>query len=267
MATANRNAETADWLRSVKLFRKFSGDECSILEATMTHRSINVAAIGPQGAMEGGSRTPMRAPFPSRAFSVGDHDLGHGGQNTIYDQTGARPYMDTWQSIPEVDEYFRKTAEAKQKKYAGQHLPPGGHGGGHFCIFPNVIIDHWRLLSWHPHGVGATESWRMYPVDKNAPKVVRDALRRYAMRYCGPAGMTESDIFRAVTLRPAQVLGLETEAGGLRPGAPADLTLLAFRDDAAALEDVHGEVRPGGCWEAVLTIRNGETILPDGVSC
>jgi len=81
------------------------------------------------------------------------------------------------------------------------------------------------------------------------------------------AGMTESDIFRAVTLRPAQVLGLETEAGGLRPGAPADLTLLAFRDDAAALEDVHGEVRPGGCWEAVLTIRNGETILPDGVSC
>jgi len=168
----------------------FAGDAA---HGAMTHRSINVAAIGPQGAMEGGSRTPMRAPFPSRAFSVGDHDLGHGGQNTIYDQTGARPYMDTWQSIPEVDEYFRKTAEAKQKKYAGQHLPPGGHGGGHFCIFPNVIIDHWRLLSWHPHGVGATESWRMYPVDKNAPKVVRDALRRYAMRYCGPAGMTESD--------------------------------------------------------------------------
>ena len=80
------------------------------------------------------------------------------------------------------------------------------------------------------------------------------------------AGMTELDIFRAVTLKPAQVLGLETEAGGLRPGAPADLTLLAFRDDAAALEDVHGETRPGGCWEAVLTIRNGETILPDGVS-
>ena len=80
------------------------------------------------------------------------------------------------------------------------------------------------------------------------------------------AGMTEADIFRAVTLRPSQVLGLEAEAGCLRPGAPADLTLLAFRDDAATLEDVHGETRPGGCWEAVLTVRNGETILPDGAS-
>ena len=143
--------------------------------------------------MEGGSRSPMRTPFPSRSYSVGDHDLGHGGQNTIYDQTGAPSHTDTWQTIPEVDEYYRKTAEEKQKRYAGKHLPAGGHGGGHFCIFPNVIIDHWRILNWHPHGVGVTESWRSYPVDKKAPKVVRDALRRYAMRYCGPTGMTESD--------------------------------------------------------------------------
>ena len=168
----------------------FAGDAA---HGAMTHRSVNVAAIGPQGAMEGGSRSPMRAPFPSRSYSVGDHDLGHGGQNTIYDQTGARPYADTWQTQPEVDEYYRKTAEEKQKRYAGQHLPSGGHGGGHFCIFPNVIIDHWRILPWHPRGVGMTESWRLYPVDINAPKVVKDAQRRYVMRYCGPAGLTESD--------------------------------------------------------------------------
>jgi len=168
----------------------FAGDAA---HGAMTHRSVNVAAIGPQGAMEGGSRSPMRAPFPSTLYSAGDHDLGHGGQNTIYDQTGARPYTDTWQTQPEVDDYYRKTAEEKQKRYAGQILPPGGHGGGHFCIFPNVIIDHWRILPWHPHGVGVTESWRLYPVDINAPKVVKDAQRRYVMRYCGPAGLTESD--------------------------------------------------------------------------
>ena len=38
-----------------------------------------------------------------------------------------------------------------------------------------------------------TESWRQYQVDKNAPKHVKDAKRRYVMRYCGPAGITESD--------------------------------------------------------------------------
>ena len=78
------------------------------------------------------------------------------------------------------------------------------------------------------------------------------------------AGMNEFDIFRAVTMKPAEVLGLTDEAGVLRPGAPADLTLLTFRDDAAALKDVHGVIRPGGCWEAVLTIREGTTITPDG---
>ena len=151
----------------------------------MTHRSINVAAIGLQGAMEGGSRSPMRAPFPSTLYSVGDHDLGHGGQNTIYDQTGARPYQDTWQTIPEVDEYYRKISEEKQKRYEGKYLPAGGHGGGHFCIFPNIILDHWRILYWHPHGVGVTESWRLYPRwtgrpqgGEGRPAQVCDALLR-----------------------------------------------------------------------------------------
>jgi len=78
------------------------------------------------------------------------------------------------------------------------------------------------------------------------------------------AGMSESDIFRAVTSRPAEVLGLADRAGGLRPGAPADLTLLQFRNDAEPLTDVHGATRPGGCFEAVLTLRAGELFTPDG---
>ena len=77
------------------------------------------------------------------------------------------------------------------------------------------------------------------------------------------AGMPETDVFTAVTSRPAQVLGLSDEAGGLRPGAPADLTLLRLRDDALPLEDVHGTTRPGGCYEAVLTLCAGEPFAPD----
>ena len=77
------------------------------------------------------------------------------------------------------------------------------------------------------------------------------------------AGMPEADIFTAVTSRPAQVLGLSGKAGGLRLGGPADLTLLEFRDDAPPLQDVHGTTRPGGCYEAVLTVRAGEAFAPD----
>ena len=75
----------------------------------------------------------------------------------------------------------------------GQYLPPGGQGGGHFNVFPNVTIDSWRILHWHPIAPGVTESWRIFQVDKDAPKEVKDAKRHYAMRYCGPMGCTESD--------------------------------------------------------------------------
>ena len=48
-------------------------------------------------------------------------------------------------------------------------------------------------MIWHPHGVGMTESWRIFPLDKDAPQVVREATLRYAIRSCGASGVTESD--------------------------------------------------------------------------
>ncbi|MDE2838192.1 MAG: aromatic ring-hydroxylating dioxygenase subunit alpha [Chloroflexota bacterium] len=164
----------------------FDGDR---MHGVTTHRSINVAAIGPQGDRNEGDRHPMRARFPSTNYEMSIRELGHGGHNAIYDLPGVAPYVDTWQTEPpEVDEYYRQAREKKAKKYEGQFL----HGGG-ALIFPNVNIQEQRILHWHPHGVGATESWRFYQVDRNAPKVVKDAQRRYMMRYCGPAGLTESD--------------------------------------------------------------------------
>ena len=38
-----------------------------------------------------------------------------------------------------------------------------------------------------------TEGWRFFLVDADAPAEVKDVLRRYYMRYSGPAGMTEQD--------------------------------------------------------------------------
>jgi len=74
------------------------------------------------------------------------------------------------------------------------------------------------------------------------------------------AGMPETDVFAAVTVHPARILELEGEIGVLSPGACADLTVLAWKEDAAPLEDAHGTQRPGGCWEPLLTVRAGQMI-------
>jgi hypothetical protein len=46
---------------------------------------------------------------------------------------------------------------------------------------------------WHPHSPTETEGWRFFLVDADAPAAVKDVLRRFYMRYSGPAGMTEQD--------------------------------------------------------------------------
>ena len=74
------------------------------------------------------------------------------------------------------------------------------------------------------------------------------------------AGMAERDAFAAVTSRPADVLQLRGECGELTVGACADLTVIRLNANAAPLTDTRSVVRPGGCWEPVLTIRAGERI-------
>jgi predicted amidohydrolase len=73
-------------------------------------------------------------------------------------------------------------------------------------------------------------------------------------------GMSEADVFAAVTTRPARILGLDHEVGRLTPGACADVTALRWNPDAAALVDASGAMRPGGCWEPVLTVRAGQVV-------
>ncbi len=71
------------------------------------------------------------------------------------------------------------------------------------------------------------------------------------------AGMSERDALTRVTVRPAEVLGLQGEIGTLRAGACGDVTVLRWNDDAPPLRDVDGVERPGGCWEPVLAARAG----------
>ncbi len=78
------------------------------------------------------------------------------------------------------------------------------------------------------------------------------------------AGVPERDAFTKATLTPARALKLEGEVGTLRPGACADVAVVRWNDDAPTLTDTSGNVRPGGAWEPVATIRAGR--LVDGSS-
>lgn len=70
-------------------------------------------------------------------------------------------------------------------------------------------------------------------------------------------GMVEHDIFRAVTSRPAQILGLDGEIGSLRVGSKADLNLMQWTEQGELLIDTQGNARFGKRWKTVATIRGG----------
>jgi dihydroorotase len=56
-------------------------------------------------------------------------------------------------------------------------------------------------------------------------------------------GMPLPDAIRAVTSRPAEILGMKGELGTLKPGARADITVLHLAPGNYDLHDIHGNVR------------------------
>jgi dihydroorotase len=56
-------------------------------------------------------------------------------------------------------------------------------------------------------------------------------------------GMSLTDVIRAATIAPAEVIGMQEEVGSLRPGARGDVALFRLLDGAFPLYDIWGEVR------------------------
>jgi dihydroorotase len=75
-------------------------------------------------------------------------------------------------------------------------------------------------------------------------------------------GMTETQIWSRVTIRPAQILGMEDEIGTLNPGACADISVLRWDDSPYVHADLEGNDRTGGMYLPVVTIRGGEVFEP-----
>ena len=88
---------------------------------------------------------------------------------------------------------------------------------------------------------------------------------RYGMTMCMSMarhmGMSETDIFRAVTSNPAKALGKESEWGYLRVGRIADIAVLDYTDEGFDLTDkVGNHICNTEGYRCVLTLSDGQIV-------
>ena len=152
-----------------------------------SHRSVDMIGIGPSAAAGvKGRRDPELDDAQHLWISF---PAGHGIHSAMRSHSD---YFATFKDNRVVEQYYRHCHEARKKRLGekARLLPFVG------TIFPNCSF-HGRqpraLCVWHPHGPTATEIWRFFLVDDDAPIEVKDMLRHFYMRYSGPAGMTEQD--------------------------------------------------------------------------
>jgi phenylpropionate dioxygenase-like ring-hydroxylating dioxygenase large terminal subunit len=151
-----------------------------------SHRSVDM--VGMTASARPGQRRDNEYARAQRIW-VG-FPAGHGLTAGIAAEDAE--YSPTYEQYPEVDAYFRHCFEERRRRLGpkARNLSLVG------TIFPNTSY-HGRqprsLCVWHPAGPDKVEGWRFFLVDADAPAQVKDVLRRYYMRYSGPAGMTEQD--------------------------------------------------------------------------
>jgi len=153
-----------------------------------SHRSVDMVGIGPSLAQRGDRR--------DNEYAKGQHvwvgfPPGHGMHSVHMPEQF--DYQPSYAQYPEVERVFSACLLRTP-------APPWPRQPD-FCRSPAILFPNtsWHgrqprgLCVWHPHGPTETEAWRFFLVDADAPAAVKDVLRRYYMRYSGPAGMTEQD--------------------------------------------------------------------------
>lgn len=154
----------------------------------VSHRSVDLVGIGPSAEAGVKGRRDNELEFAKHVWV--NFPAGHGVHSAIVPEDS--PFVNTFQNNPEVGEYFQRCHNERKERLGekARLMPFVG------TIFPNASF-HGRqprsICVWHPNGPESTEAWRFFLVDKDAPQSVKDFMRRYYMRYSGPAGMTEQD--------------------------------------------------------------------------
>lgn len=83
----------------------------------------------------------------------------------------------------------------------------------------------------------------------------------YAMSVNSAAGMPVEKILQSVTYTPAKALGIETKAGEIREGAPADVAILDIRDvkDKTFTDNYGNSISGNKLFVPLMTVRAGRT--------
>ena len=154
----------------------------------ISHKSVDMIGIGPSAAA--GVRGRRDGEMDKANHVWVNFPAGHGVHSAL--SSPNIPYTPAFLGSPAIEDYFRHCHE-ERKRRLGEKARMIGFTS---TYFPNTSA-HARqprgLCVWHPHSPTSTEGWRFFLVDRDAPAEVKDMLRRYYMRYSGPAGMTEQD--------------------------------------------------------------------------
>lgn len=153
----------------------------------VSHRSVDLIGIGPSARNNVKGRRDAELEKAQHVWV--NFPQGHGVHSAIMPGTD---YIESFQDNKVVEEYFRHCHNERVRRHGDKARLKPFVG----TIFPNTSFHGGQprsLFVWHPHSATETEVWRFFLVDADAPDEVKDFLRRYYMRYSGPAGMTEQD--------------------------------------------------------------------------
>ncbi len=162
----------------------------------ISHRSVELVGIGPGGAGQTRSGERSRERNQSQG-KVSFPESGHCARGGIPLVEESYPFpsfnskLGPLDDMEAVDRYYREIYEKRRVNLAGK---PVSWAGGN--LFPNMSYHSQfprSILVTHPAGPMEMEMWRWVLVDADAPKEVVDLARHHALRYSGPAGMTEQD--------------------------------------------------------------------------
>lgn len=110
-----------------------------------------------------------------------------------------------------------------------------------------------------------------YPDTISSDITCRSAFKRggrYGMTMCmniaKAVGLGEEELFRAVTSRPAKVLGKENEWGSLKVGRTADIAVFDHTKEVFDLTDFAGNrLKSDTGYRCVLTVSDGQVVYRD----
>ena len=168
---------------------KFAAENfCGDTYHNPSHRSVDLIGIGPSSA-RGGAAGRRDNEYQGGRHVWVSFPSGH-GVHSVW-MPPHPPYVETFQDNKIVADYFRHCWHERTRRLGDKArlLPFTGTIFRMRRIRPPAA----RAVRLAPGQPTQTEIWRFFLVDRDAPSEVKDLLRRYYMRYSGPAGMTEQD--------------------------------------------------------------------------